>query len=91
MKCKDCTTLCNHRSSDGEKECFYSQPQPDVAVLKTYNQINEEKHWEDVRERAAIAALGGLLADSACDSSTESMVKCAIEFANELVRQLKGK
>ena len=91
MKCKDCSSMCKYRTSDGEKECFYSQPQPDITVLKTYNQVDGEKHWQDVRERAAIAALGGLLADSACDSSTESMVKCAIEFANELVRQLKGK
>ena len=29
--------------------------------LKTYNQIDEEKHWQDVRERAAIAAMQGTI------------------------------
>lgn len=70
---------------------FINETDESVIVHHVYNQVDEEKHWQDVRERAAIAALSGLLADSACDSSTESMVKCAIEFANELVRQLKGK
>ena len=88
MKCKDCSSMCKYRSSDAERECYYSQS--NTAELKTYNQVDEKKHWQDVRERAAIAALGGLLADSTCDSSTESMVKCAIEFADELVKQLKG-
>lgn len=59
-----------------------------------YNKANSTHatcNWVEVRNQAAIAALGGLLADPAWDSSTESMVKCAIGFANELVRQLKGK
>lgn len=29
--------------------------------LKTYDQVDEEKHWQDVRERAAIAALNGTI------------------------------
>lgn len=29
--------------------------------LKTNDQVEEEKHWQDVRERAAIAALNGTI------------------------------
>ena len=54
------------------------------------NKEDNEKHWQDVRERAAIAALNGMLADSTCDASMEMMVKGAIKFADELVKQLKG-
>lgn len=70
--------------------------------LKTYNQVDEEKHWQDVRERAAIAAMQGLIsnrvyADYMARKSRENGFKFsdavsedAIEMANALVKQLKG-
>lgn len=61
--------------------------------------LNDEdvKHWQDVRERAAIAALQGLLAnpelichDSDCDEKV-FIVSRAIRYAEKLVKKLKEK
>ena len=95
MKCKDCNTMCKYRSSDGEKECFYSQPQPDIlpTTLKTYTQVDEEKHWQDVRERAAIAAMQAILGNTDNKvwlSSLDVIPKNAVIIADALVKQLKG-
>ena len=47
-------------------------------------------HWQDVRERAAIAAMQGLLAQSG-DAYTELVIaKEAIIYADALVDKLKG-
>ena len=37
--------------------------QPDTlsTELKTFDQFDEEKHWQDVREKAAIAAMQGTI------------------------------
>ncbi len=51
-----------------------------------------EAHWQDVRERAAIAAMQGLLASPKwIPISYQHYAKVAIEYANELVKQLKKK
>ena len=62
----------------------------------------EEKHWQDVRERAAIAAMQSILtSDTFRQAKVEAAIKLgespfkeiattSIEFANELVKQLKG-
>ena len=48
------------------------------------------RHWQDVRERAAIAAMQGLLAQSG-DAYLESVIaKEAIIYADALVEELKG-
>jgi hypothetical protein len=46
----------------------------------------EEEHWQDVRERAAIAALGGLLANT---NLVSEVIKVAVNYANALVERLK--
>jgi hypothetical protein len=58
--------------------------------LKTNDQVNTKKHWQDVRERAAIAALNGLLSDVNHHGNSIDFVRRAINCANELVKQLKG-
>lgn len=58
--------------------------------LKTNSQIANEA-WQDVRERAAIAALGGLLADSNVDAEGDTVAQVAIEYADALIEQLKKK
>ena len=82
----------------------YLEFQPDTlsTELKTYDQVDEEKHWQNVRERAAIAAMQGLIsnrvyADYMARKSKENKFKFsdavsedAIEMAEALVKQLKG-
>ena len=47
-------------------------------------------HWQDVRERAAIAAMQGLLVHSG-DAHTESFIaRNALIYADALVEKLKG-
>lgn len=70
--------------------------------LKTYDQVDEEKHWQNVRERAAIAAMQGLIsnrvyADYMARKSkvnkfkfSDAVSEDAIEMADALVKQLKG-
>ena len=66
--------------------------------LKTNNQ-EEEKHWQEVREMAAIAAMpmchavatnvlmrGGSLIEK---TLTEQVAKNAVEYADALIKQLK--
>lgn len=61
--------------------------------LKTNEQIADEAHWQDIRERAAIAAMQGILANaSLVDMQYEYriiVVKAAVEYADNLVEQLK--
>ena len=62
--------------------------------LKTYEQIGEEAHWQDVRERAAIAALQGMLADTNMKESFCSFAQTSLDavgYADALVKQLKKK
>ena len=96
MKCKDCNSMCKYRSSDAEKECFYSQPQHDnlSTELKTYEQVNDERHWQDVRERAAIAVMQAIISNSCYKIHSDSVViipKNAVIYADGLVKQLQEK
>ena len=51
----------------------------------------EDEHWQDVRERAAIAALNGLLSNPDDQGRIITFAKEAVEYADALVKQLKGK
>lgn len=56
---------------------------------------DKEQHWQDVRERAAIAALQGLLANPELVWHNEDceekvfIVSRAMKYANDLVEKLK--
>ena len=58
---------------------------------------DKEQHWQDVRERAAIAALQGLLANPELVWHNEDceekifIVSRAIRYADDLVEKLKEK
>ena len=55
-------------------------------------QISNEVHWQYVRERAAIAAMQGVMNFfGSLDYNKETIAKLAIEQADELVKQLKEK
>ena len=57
--------------------------------LKTNEQIVDEAHWQDVRERAAIAAMQGLVSNI-CESSVyDDIASEAVRYADKLVKQLK--
>jgi hypothetical protein len=47
------------------------------------------EHWQDVRERATIAAMQGLLSNAKKIGSVKEYVEAAIEYANTLVEELK--
>ena len=51
----------------------------------------EDEHWQDVRERAAIAAVQGFLSNSSLTGSPIEYVKTAICYANTLIEELKKK
>ena len=53
----------------------------------------KDEHWQDVRERAAIAAMQGLLANPYRNlrSVSNDYVKLAIGYANALIEELKKK
>lgn len=46
-------------------------------------------HWQDVRERAAIAAMQGLLSDGR-QVNVSHVIKYSIICADELIKKLKG-
>lgn len=54
--------------------------------IELISDVSEDEHWQDVRERAAIAALSGLCANS---KLYNMQVWKAIELADELIEKLK--
>lgn len=64
--------------------------------LKTFNQIDEGKHWQDVRERAAIAAMQGILCAPIVEGvdpnpSQKHVAELAVMMADALIDELKKK
>ena len=52
----------------------------------------EDEHWQDVRERAAIAAMQGIMNFfGSLDYNRETIAKLAVEQADALIEQLKEK
>lgn len=52
----------------------------------------EDEHWQDVRERAAIAAMGQLIGmgrDDGYKYSTSEVANYAVGYANALIEELK--
>ncbi len=50
----------------------------------------EDEHWQEVRERAAIAAMQGLLANPSRTGCFRDCAETAIEYADALIKQLKS-
>ena len=62
----------------------------DELELLTDN--DEDEHWQDVRERAAIAAMQGIMNFfGSLDYNRETIAKLAVEQADALIEQLKEK
>ena len=48
-----------------------------------------DEHWQEVRERAAIAAMQGLIADPSRTGNTAEYAEAATSFADALIENLK--
>ena len=77
-------------------DILYKQEYLEFDTLKTNSQIDDEAHWQDVRESAAIAAMRGMLANPELldESSLDYRIiieKAAVSYADSLVEQLKKK
>ena len=60
--------------------------------LKTNEQIADEIYWQNVRERAAIAAMQGMLSNpSICLVHGDTFPKVAVKYADALIEELKKK
>lgn len=58
--------------------------------LKTNEQIANETHWRDVRERAAIAAMQGILSNpTKYLADGDTYPKVAVRYADVLIEELK--
>lgn len=51
----------------------------------------EDEHWQEVRERAAIAAMQGLLSNSSKVGKIVDYTMSAVDYADSLIEQLKKK
>jgi len=51
----------------------------------------EDEHWQDVRERAAIAAMQGLINAFSLSAKEEQIALCAVKQADALIEELKKK
>ena len=61
-------------------------------LQKSIIDVVEDKHWQDVRECAAIAAMQGIISSnlSSLCHDYNFVASDAIKFADVLVKQLKG-
>ena len=75
-------------------DILYKQEYLEFDILgtepKTNSQIDDEAHWQDVRESAAIAAMRGMLANPELldESSLDYRIiieKAAVSYADSLV------
>ena len=61
----------------------------------TNSQDDEEKHWQDIKEQATIAAMQGILSNAGLvDATYEYRIiveNAAIDYAERIVRRLRGK
>ena len=61
----------------------------DVELIQ---EQKEDEHWQDVRERAAIAAMQGVMNFfGSIDFNKDTIAKLAVEQADALIEQLKEK
>jgi hypothetical protein len=60
--------------------------------IELIQESTEDEHWQDVRERAAIAAMQGVMNFfGSIDYNRETIAKLAVEQADALINELKKK
>lgn len=58
--------------------------------VELIQEFSEDEHWQDVRERAAIAAMQGVMDFfGSIDYNRETIAKLAVEQADALVEELR--
>ena len=63
----------------------------DFEPIETITEV-DNKHWQDVRERAAIAAMQGVMNFfGSIDYNKDTIAKLAVEQADALIEQLNKK
>lgn len=62
---------------------------PELKESEGEDKITEDEHWQEVRERAAIAAMQGLLANSSKVGKIVDYTISAVDYADALIEQLK--
>lgn len=67
-----------------------------VEMIETEQKIEQDAHWQEIRERAAIATMHGYLISPIVEGinpnpSREEIVEHSLAIADELVKQLKNK
>jgi hypothetical protein len=78
-----------------KEEYLEFEQNPSSSELETYDQVYEERYWQEVRVRAAIAAMQALIRDNYDASNSylfsPSVAVDAVVYADALVKQLKKK
>lgn len=86
IRCKDCNEICQFRRQDGT--CVFGPEGP--VKPKEVRLIPQS---DELRQKAAIAALQGLLSNSGLVNEhyefTIDVVGGALSYADELIRRLK--
>ena len=59
--------------------------------IELIQEPTEDEHWQDVRERAAIAAMQGIISNNRYNGSTDMVAETAVRYANALIEELKKK
>lgn len=67
-----------------------------VETIEIEQEIEQNKHWQEFREHAAIAAIHGYLTAPIVEGinpnpSKEEIVEHSLALADELIKQLKNK
>ena len=61
----------------------------DLEDIELIQESTKDEHWQDVRERAAIAAMQGLLSNTCRAGSFKDYAVGAVACANALIEELK--
>lgn len=63
--------------------------------IEFIQETTEDEHWQDVKERAAIAAMQAMLSCGEgafhYQDRTDDIAKAAVDYANALIEELKKK
>ena len=59
--------------------------------IELIQEPTEDEHWQDVRERAAIAAMQGLIINNRYSCHINQFAETAVRCADALIKELKKK
>ena len=93
IQLEDNDILYNVNVMEFEQDVITTHDTLSTELIKLSNQINEEKHWQEVRERAAIAAMQGTITilGSSDRYAFRDVAEFAVAYADALIEQLKKK